>query len=333
MDDYAHARLVLGLPVQLPASAHGLHQLLLTMGPSGIAAAGEILTRSDALSSCSLQPLSVSLEEATSSIARALFLSTDSIAYSCSASHGVILVLSTISDVAPEGSISPRRTAFNRLFRCFASTVLDTAQALGLTTYFPDFNGTAADHTLFTEVLSSFTPFAEMEPEGGHWAAAGVNTQTDITAYPLLLKRYRAVPLLLATKARGIFQQIAESIIWDNRILDRTLFNESLEGIIRQQDSETIRIAKRVMFESDPDFSRNLPDVVTRYYTFVCIAMVVRAGFAGVEALIRASMPAVLPDVAIDACPHQGGRYGATQETATRIIAAGPRSLAGSNDP
>ena len=333
MDDNAHARLVLGLPVQLPASAHGLHQLLLTMGPGGIAAAGEILTRSDALSLCSLQPLSVSLEEATSSIARALFLSTDSIAYSCSASHGIRLVLSTISDVIPEGSISPRRTQFNRFFRCFASTVLDTAQALGLSTYFPDFSGSEADHTLFTEVLSSFIPFAEMEPEGGHWAAAGVNTQTDLTAYPLLLKRYRAVPLLLATKARGIFQQVTESIIWDNRILDRPLFNDSFEGIIRQTDSEAIRIAERVMFESDPDFSRNLPDVVTRFYTFACITMVVRAGFAGVEALIRASMPNVLPDVAIDACPHQGGRYGAAQETATRIIAAGPRTLAGSNDP
>ena len=93
-------------PVQLPASAHGLHQLLLTMGASGVSAAGELVTRSDALSSCSLQPLSVSLEEATSDIARALFISTDSITSSCLASHGLQLVLNTISDAAVENSVS-----------------------------------------------------------------------------------------------------------------------------------------------------------------------------------------------------------------------------------
>ena len=81
--DRAHARFVLGLPEQpLPASALGLHQLLLTMGASGVSAAGELITRCDALNLCSLQPTTVSLEEATSSIARALFIGTDSIAFS-----------------------------------------------------------------------------------------------------------------------------------------------------------------------------------------------------------------------------------------------------------
>ena len=72
--------------------------------------------------------------------------------------------------------------------------------------------------------------------------------------------------------------------------------------------------------------------MVTRFYTFACITLVIRAGFAGVEALIGASMPTALPRVNVDACPHQGGRYGAAQETASRIVAAGPRSLAGSDD-
>ena len=43
-------------------------------------------------------------------------------------------------------------------------------------------------------------------------------------------------------------------------------------------------------------------------------------------------MPNALPFVNVDAVPHQGGRYGAAQETAARIVGAGPRSLAGSEN-
>ena len=68
--DEASARFTFGLPVQLPASAHGLYQLLLTLGVSGVSAAEALVTRYDALASCSLQPTSVSLEEATSSIVK-----------------------------------------------------------------------------------------------------------------------------------------------------------------------------------------------------------------------------------------------------------------------
>ena len=88
---------------------------------SGVSAADELVTRCDALSSCSLQPLSVSLEEATSGIARALFIITDSISYCCSANHGLHLVLNTISDAATENSVSLRHAMFIRFFRCFCS--------------------------------------------------------------------------------------------------------------------------------------------------------------------------------------------------------------------
>ena len=169
--DEERARLTLGLPLQLPASALGLHQLLVSLGSScsGVATAGEFMSRSDALSFCSLQPSSVSLEEARSSIARALFLGTDSIAYSSSASHGVLLVLNTISDEPVGDSVSPRQAAFMHAFRCFCSTVIDTARALRLTIYFPDFTGSDDDQTLFGEFLSSLTPFPAMEPEGGQY--------------------------------------------------------------------------------------------------------------------------------------------------------------------
>ena len=202
--DESRARFVLGLTAQLPASALGLHQLLLTMGTSGIAAAGEILSRCDALNSCSLQPLSVSLEEATSSLARALFIITDSISCSCSASHGLLLALNAMSNDAAENGVSPRHAMFMRFFRCLCSTMVDASQALGISSYFPDFSGDDKDQDLFKRVLNSFTPFPVMEPEGGHWAAAGVNVQTDLSAYPLLLQRYAAVPLLLAPSARGL---------------------------------------------------------------------------------------------------------------------------------
>jgi hypothetical protein len=241
--DENRAKFVLGLSSQLPASAHGLHQLLLTMGASGVSAAGELIQRCDALNLCSLQPTTVSLEEATSSIARALFIGTDSIAFSSSASLGIYRVLNTFSDDAPEGSISLRRATFNRFFRCFCSTVVDASQALGLTAYFPNFNGEDEDRELFTQVLTSFTPFPIMEPEGGHWASVGVNVQTDVTAYPLLLKRYSAILRLLAPSARGIFRQVTEAIIWDNRLLDRTLFNDSFDGIVEQSDAESVRKA------------------------------------------------------------------------------------------
>ena len=188
------------------------------MGASGVSAAGELVTRSDALSSCSLQPLSVSLEEATSGIARALFISTDSTTYSCTASHGLQLVLNTISDVAAQNAVSRRQAMFMRFFRCYCSTMVDAAQALGITAYFPDFVGDEDYQELFQKVLNYYSPFPAMEPEGGNWAAAGVNVQTDISAYPLLLQRYSAVPLLLAQSARGIFQQVTDTVIWNNRI-------------------------------------------------------------------------------------------------------------------
>ena len=98
--DEERASLVLGLPVQLPASALGLHQFLSTLGDSGVSAASELMNRSDDLSPCSLQPSSVSLDEAGSSIARALFISTDSIAFSCSASYSVHGILSDLSEVS-----------------------------------------------------------------------------------------------------------------------------------------------------------------------------------------------------------------------------------------
>ena len=98
--DEESARLVFGLPVQLPASALGLHQLLSTLDASGITAAGELMTRSDALSACPLQPSSVSLDEARSSIARALFISTDSIAFSCSASYSIHRIFSNLSEIS-----------------------------------------------------------------------------------------------------------------------------------------------------------------------------------------------------------------------------------------
>ena len=329
MDD-SRARFLLGLPVQLPASAHGRHQLLLTMGASGVSAAGELTTRCDALHLCSLQPLSVSLEEATSGIARALFISTDSITYSCTASHGLLLVLNTLSDDAAKNAVSPRHAMFMRFFRCFCSTVVDAAQALGIPTYFPDFVGDESDRELFQKVLNSYTPFPAMEPEGGKWAAAGVNVQTDITAYPLLLQRYSAIPLLLAKSARGVFQHV--TVIWDNRIMDRTLFNDSFNGIVLHKDTESIRKAELHLLNSDSDFPRRLSNVVTRFYTFACITLVIRAGFAGIEAFIRTIMPDALPFVNVDAVPHQQGRYGSAQETAARIVAAGPRSLAGSEN-
>ena len=71
--------------------------------------------------------------------------------------------------------------------------MVDAAQALGISAYFPDFTGDEDDQKLFQRVLTSYTPFPAMEPEGGNWAAAGVNVQTDISAYPLLLQRYSAV--------------------------------------------------------------------------------------------------------------------------------------------
>jgi hypothetical protein len=37
-----------------------------------------------------------------------------------------------------------------------------------------------------------------------------------------------------------------------------------------------------------------------------------------------------MPTAIVDSCPHSGGRYGAALETAARIVAAGPRFLAGS---
>ena len=186
--DENRAKFVLGLSSQLPASAHGLHQLLLTMGASGVSAAGELIQRCDALDSCSLQPLSVSLEEATSSISRALFIITDSIAYSCSASHGLQLALNAISDAAASTGSSSRHAMMMRFFRCLCSTMVDASQALGVTAYFPDFSGDEEDQELFKRVLTSFTPFPAMEPERGHCSVAGVNVQTDISAYPLLLQ-------------------------------------------------------------------------------------------------------------------------------------------------
>ena len=208
--------------------------------------------------------------------------------------------------------------------------MVDAAQALGVTAYFPDFSGDEDDQELFQRVLNSFTPFPAREPEGGNWTAAGVNVQTGISAYPLLLQRYSAVPLLLAPSARGIHQQVTEAVIWNNRIMDRPLFNDSFNGIILQKDNENIRKAELLMIDSNSDFLRHLSNVVTRFNTFACITLVIRAGFAGVEAFIRATVPDALPLVNIDPCPHQGGRYGAAQETAARIVAAGPRSLAGS---
>ena len=328
--DETRAKFVLGLSSQLPASALGLHQLLLTMGASGVSAAGELTSRCDALNLCSLQPLSVSLEEATSSIARALFIITDSIAYSCSASHGLQLALNAISDAAASTGSSPQHTMRMRFFRCLCSTMVDASQSLGVTAYFPDFSGDEEDQELFKQVLNSFTPFPAMEPERGNWAVAGVNVQTDISAYPLLLQRYSAVPLLLAPSARGIHKQVTEEVIWNNRIMDRPLFNDSFEGIILQKEAENVRKAELRLIESNPDFLRNLANLVTRFNTYACITLVVRAGFAGVESYMRISMPNALPSVNVDACPHEGGRYGAAQETALRIVTAGPRSLAGS---
>ena len=328
--DEARAKFVLGLSSQLPASAHGLHQLLLTMGASGVSAAGELISRCDALNSCSLQPLSVSLEEATSSIARALFIITDSISYSCSASHGLHLALNALSDVAAENAVSPRQVQLMRFFRCLCSTMVDASQALGVTSYFPDFTGDEKDQELFQRVLKSFTPFPAMEPEAGNWTVAGANVQTDMSAYPLLLQRYTAVPLLLAPSARGIHKQVTEEIIWNNRIMDRPLFNDSFEGIIVQKETENIRKAELTLVSGNPDFHRNLANLVTRFNTYACITLVVRAGFAGVEAYMQVSMPNAIPPVNVDPCPHQAGRYGAAQETASRIVTAGPRSLAGS---
>ena len=158
--DENRAKFVLGLSAQLPASAHGFHQLLLTMGASGVSAAGEFISRCDALNSCSLQPLSVSLEEATSSIARALFIITDSICYSCSASHGLHLALNAISNVAAENAVSPRHAMLMRFFRCLCSTMVDAAQALGVTAYFPDFSDDEEDQELFKRVLKSLNSFS-----------------------------------------------------------------------------------------------------------------------------------------------------------------------------
>ena len=112
--------------------------------------------------------------------------------------------------------------------------------------------------------------------------------------------------------------------------MDRPLFNDSFEGIIRQKEAESVRKAELLLIESNPDLLRNLASLVTRFNTYACITLVVRAGFAGVESYMRVSMPNALPRVNVDQCPHEGGRYGVAQETSLRIITAGPRSLAGS---
>ena len=328
--DEDRARLVLGLPVQLPASALGLHQVLSTLGDSGVSAASELMNRSDALSACSLQPSSVSLAEARSSIARALFISTDSIAFICSASYSVHSIISNLSEIAVSSKeASPRRTTFLRAFRCFCSTVTDMARTLGVSAYFSDLTGSDSDRILFEGSLSSYAPFPTMETEVDHWTAAGVNAQTDITAYPLLLNRYSAVPLLLPTLARGIFQQVTEAVIWENRVMDRTLFNESFP-MFSAAEAGLVRQAEAFLLALDPSHPCNLPELVTRFYTFACITLVIRAGFSAIESLFRPDVTIVIPAAIIDPCPHTGGRYGAALETAARIVNAGPRFLAGS---
>ena len=329
--DEERARLVLGLPVQLPASALGLHQVLSTLGDSGVSAASELMNRSDALSACSLQPSSVSLAEARSSIARALFISTDSIAFSCAASYSIHGILANLSEVSTSTKdASPRRTTFMRAFRCFCSTVTDTARTLGVAAYFSDLTGSDSDRILFEGSLSSYAPFPTMETEIDHWTTAGVNAQTDITAYPLLLNRYSAVPLLLPKLARGIFQQVTEAVIWENRVMDRTLFNDSFDGVFSSTEAGLVQQAEAFLLALDPTHPCNLPELVTRFYTFACICLVIRSGFSAIESLFRSNVTIVMPTAIVDACPHSGGRYGAALETAARIVDAGPRFLAGS---
>ena len=144
----------------------------------------------------------------------------------------------------------------------------DIALALGVASYFSDVSGSGSDQILFLGSLSSYTPFPEMEPETDHWTASGVSTQTDITAYPLLLNRYSAVPLLLPKLARGVFQQVTEAVICENRVVDRTLFNDSFDGIFAPEDSGVIQQAEAFLSSLDPTYPCNLPELVTRFYTF-----------------------------------------------------------------
>ena len=58
-----------------------------------------------------------------------------------------------------------------------------------------------------------------------------------------------------------------------------------------------------------------------------------RAGFSAIESLFRANATIILPAVIIGSCPRVGGRYECAHETASRIVAAGPRFLAGSEVP
>ena len=53
--DEEYAGLILGQPIQLPAHASEIHWLFVSYGSSSSTAKGELLSRSDALGSCSLQ--------------------------------------------------------------------------------------------------------------------------------------------------------------------------------------------------------------------------------------------------------------------------------------
>ena len=75
MDD-EYARLILGHPTQLPAFAPFLHSFLVSHVASSQSAAGELLSRSDAMGSCLLQSPTITLDEARSGLARAIYCYT-----------------------------------------------------------------------------------------------------------------------------------------------------------------------------------------------------------------------------------------------------------------
>lgn len=328
-------RLVLGSPSLLPSSALPLHALLASsFGPTGVLAAAEILSRSDDLLSCKLQSLTISETEARSSLARAMYISVDSITYMASSARAVDNCFAALPKVSPiEGGISDHRIAYARAFRCFKSAVIDMATQLGVHQYFANYGTQIGDELNFINSMTKFFSFPPMEPPGGFWRAHGAGVQTDITAYPFLLGRYATTALLLTDQARSVFQHVMETITYDNKVWDLATFEENYPQVF-EQAADYLRQAKFKVAEFNPTFACDLPSMVTRFYTLSCILMTLRSGFVALESLLATNQfgNAILVPVVIDALPHVGGAYGAARETADRIINSGPNGLAGASN-